>query len=143
MYASSLEPWSVYLTGKQGQAPDPFWDPLRFVTRAAHDRGLELHAWFNPFRASFINNIIEYDEIHVTQSDMVVSYGQYMWMDPGNPDAVAHSMNIILDVLNRYDVDGIHLDDYFYPYPNQPFWNLATGISGWDSRIKSIRGTIC
>jgi uncharacterized lipoprotein YddW (UPF0748 family) len=154
VYASSLEPWSVYLTGKQGRAPDPFWDPLQFAVRAAHDRGLELHAWFNPFRASFDDSVVDFDKQHVSQSDMVAHYGPYIWMDPGNPDAVAHSINIIVDVLNRYDLDGIHLDDYFYPYPvtdengdNVPFpddssWQAsggeASGISRADWRRQNV-----
>lgn len=117
MYASALEPWSIFLTGQQGKAPEPYYDPLQFAIEEAHLRGLELHAWFNPFRASFGNSVAEYDSSHVALSGMVVRYGRHLWLDPGNPDARVHSLKVVLDVVRRYDIDGVHVDDYFYPYP--------------------------
>ena len=116
-YASELEPWSVFLNGKQGRAPDPFYDPLEFAIEEAHARGLELHAWFNPFRANIEGEVEEFAENHVARTEMVVSYGVYSWLDPGNADARLHSLNVAADILNRYDIDGFHMDDYFYPYP--------------------------
>jgi uncharacterized lipoprotein YddW (UPF0748 family) len=117
LYASNLEPWSIYLTGVQGQ--DPGYDPLTFAVQEAHDRGIELHAWFNPFRAGHPTNDGPYDPGHVTERtpDWVLEYGNLLWLDPGIPAARDHSLAVMMDVIRRYDVDGIHLDDYFYPYP--------------------------
>lgn len=118
LYESSLEPWSEFLTGKQGRAPEPYYDPLAFAIEEAHHRGLELHAWFNPFRAwhfaakgNFAKNHIKH-----TNPDLVLEYGRYWWLDPGRPEAREHTLDVILDVVKRYDIDGVHLDDYFYPY---------------------------
>ncbi|WP_432798108.1 glycoside hydrolase family 10 protein [Poriferisphaera sp. WC338] len=117
-YQSDLEPWSYYLTGKQGQAPKPFYDPLKFAVEEAHKRGIELHAWFNPYRASQEHGKYEYDPSHIykTNPDLVKTYGKKLWMDPGEPEVMKRSMDVFLDVAKRYDVDGIHIDDYFYPY---------------------------
>ena len=119
LYFSPHEPWSSYLTGRQGRAPSPWYDPLEFAVEEAHVRGLELHAWVNPFRAGHPAHSGSYDMTHVSraQPGIVRRYGDYLWLDPGEPAAVDHSMEVILDVVRRYDVDGIHLDDYFYPYP--------------------------
>lgn len=118
LYKSEIEPWSEYLTGKQGQAPEPKYDPLEFAIEEAHRRGLELHAWFNPFRAMHPSSRSELDSTHVyyTKPDVVKEYGRHLWFDPGMEEAHDHSMKVILDVVNRYDIDGVHLDDYFYPY---------------------------
>lgn len=119
LYTSSLEPWSEYLTGRMGQAPNPPWDPLEFVITAAHRRGLELHAWFNPFRALHHTSTSPISEDHVsrTQPGWVHRYGNYLWLDPGDPAARAHSLKVVQDVVRRYDIDAVHFDDYFYPYP--------------------------
>ena len=119
LYASPLEPWSAYLTGQQGEEPDPWYDPLAFAVDAAHARGLELHAWFNPYRAGHPSAIGRMSPTHIARQrpDLVRRYGDYLWLDPGEPDAVDHSLRVVLDVVRRYDVDGVHLDDYFYPYP--------------------------
>ncbi|MDT0632161.1 glycoside hydrolase family 10 protein [Rubrivirga litoralis] len=119
LYFSPYEPWSEVLTGRQGQAPSPWYDPLQFAVDEAHARGLELHAWFNPYRASHPTQRGPRDGQHVSvlRPDLVRTYGDYTWLDPGEPEATDHSMRTILDVVQRYDVDGVHLDDYFYPYP--------------------------
>ena len=119
LYFSALEPWSGYLTGRQGRPPSPWYDPLEFAVDEAHARGLELHAWFNPYRAGHPAGSGPTDVTHVSRQrpDLVRSYGEYLWLDPGEPDAADHSLEVILDVVRRYDVDGVHLDDYFYPYP--------------------------
>lgn len=117
-YKSSLEPWSEFLTGEQGKAPQPFYDPLAFAIEQAHRRGLELHAWFNPFRAwhyAAEGNVAD-NHIRNTKPRLIKKYGRYWWMNPGNPSARKHSMQVILDVARRYQIDGVHLDDYFYPY---------------------------
>ena len=121
LYASRHEPWSEYLTGQMGQAPRPFYDPLEFAIAEAHRRGLELHAWFNPFRArhNTATSAIARNHISQTQPALVFNYGKQMWLDPGQRETHEHSLKVILDVVRRYDVDGIHLDDYFYPYPER------------------------
>jgi len=119
LYTSTLEPWSVYLTGRNGRAPDPDWDPLAFAVAEAHRRGLELHAWFNPYRAKFRGDPGPLSSRHVsrTMPSVVKRYGAYLWMDPGEPSVRAHTTKVIIDVVRRYDIDGVHIDDYFYPYP--------------------------
>ena len=118
-YASPTEPWSEYLTGRQGQAPFPFYDPLAFAIAEAHKRGLELHAWFNPFRAGHPESKSPPASNHITRThpEFVWHYGSQTWLDPGEPAAQARALAVVLDVVKRYDVDGIVLDDYFYPYP--------------------------
>ena len=118
-YVSPYEPWSAYLTGEQGRPPEPFYDPLAFAVEEAHRRGLELHAWFNPYRAFHPTAKGELADDHIsrTHPEVVHQYGDLLWMDPGEPVVVEHSLRVILDVVGRYDIDGVHLDDYFYPYP--------------------------
>jgi uncharacterized lipoprotein YddW (UPF0748 family) len=118
LYDSKIEPWSEYLTGIQGRAPSPYYDPLAFAITEAHKRGLELHAWFNPFRAHHFQAVspIAPNHISKTQPQMVRGYSKYLWLDPGDPAVRAYTVRVVLDVVKRYDVDGIHFDDYFYPY---------------------------
>lgn len=119
LYDSELEPWSEYLTGAQGRPPEPLYDPLAFAVAEAHRRGLELHAWFNPFRARHPSATTPEAPLHLsrTHPELVLRYGTHLWMDPGEPEVRAHSIQVILDVVRRYDIDGVHIDDYFYPYP--------------------------
>lgn len=119
LYASKIEPWSEYLTGEQGKAPDPFWDPLEFAVREAHKRGLELHAWFNPYRAKQPGAKVPLAKTHIarTNPSLVKKYKDYLWMDPGEKAVRDRTVRVVLDVVKRYDIDGVHLDDYFYPYP--------------------------
>lgn len=117
LYDSRLEPWSYYLTGESGKAPDPFYDPLTMWVDEAHRRGIEIHAWLNPYRARFGTNEVAASHVSRTRPDLVKTYGRYLWLDPGEPDAAAHSLAVFADVVNRYDIDGVHMDDYFYPYP--------------------------
>ncbi len=118
MYASRIEPWSEYLTGTMGRAPQPFYDPLAFAVAEAHKRGLELHAWFNPYRARVLASGSPASAGHVSkrQPQLVRQYGRYLWLDPGEKEVQDYSLSVIMDVVKRYDVDGIHFDDYFYPY---------------------------
>jgi uncharacterized lipoprotein YddW (UPF0748 family) len=155
MYASKFEPWSEYLTGKMGQAPVPFYDPLEFAIAEAHKRGLELHAWFNPYRAHHFKAVSPISANHVsrTRPGLVREYGRYLWLDPGEPDVQDYSLNVVLDVVKRYDVDGIHFDDYFYPYeekdsqgrdldfPDDASWKkfgTASGLSRDDWRRENV-----
>ncbi|MBL8813896.1 MAG: family 10 glycosylhydrolase [Planctomycetaceae bacterium] len=117
LYDSTLEPWSYYLTGESGKAPSPYYDPLTMWVEEAHRRGIEIHAWLNPYRARFGNNEVADLHISKTRPDLVKPYGRYLWLDPGEPDAATHSLAVFADVVKRYDIDGVHMDDYFYPYP--------------------------
>ncbi len=121
LYSSAFEPWSEYLTGEQGKAPDPFYDPLEFAVEEAHRRGLELHAWINPFRVKHSTAKSNLAENHLSKTNphLVHEYGRHLWMDPGHPESHNWSMKIIRDIVHRYDVDAIHIDDYFYPYPER------------------------
>ncbi len=129
LYPSALEPWSEYLTGEQGRAPEAGWDPLAFWVEQAHRRGLELHAWFNPYRARHSSAKTPLSALHLAlrQPALVKRYGDMLWMDPGEPAAAAQTLAVVADVVRRYDIDGVHIDDYFYPYPvaqngiDQPF----------------------
>ncbi len=120
-YASSIEPWSEYLTGRMGQPPEPFYDPLAFAIQEAHSRGLELHAWFNPYRARYSSHrsVASADHISRTNPNLVVPYGSYQWMDPGEELVRRRTIEVIRDVVKRYDIDGVAIDDYFYPYLEQ------------------------
>ncbi|MEX0907795.1 MAG: family 10 glycosylhydrolase, partial [Gemmatimonadota bacterium] len=129
----------------------PYWDPLQFAIEEAHARGLELHAWFNPFRAGFVAKRTPLAEAHVSKRrpDLVRRYGTHYWLDPGEPDARRLAIDVVTDVVRRYDVDAVHLDDYFYPYqerdargrlipfPDDATWRehgVTTGLSRADWR---------
>ncbi len=118
LYASNLEPWSEFLTGTLGKAPSPLYDPLELAVREAHARGLELHAWINPYRAHQPSATSPIPANHIMKSrpDLAKRYGKHYWLNPTNPDVLDHTIRVIVDIVRRYDIDGIHLDDYFYPY---------------------------
>ncbi|HUQ79843.1 MAG TPA: family 10 glycosylhydrolase, partial [Gemmatimonadaceae bacterium] len=118
VYRSALEPWGAMLSGTQGG--DPGYDPLAFAVQEAHARGLELHAWINPFRAGNASDTttrLAANHLFRTRRDLLRVYGSMLWLDPGEPDVHDHVMRVIADIVQRYDIDGIHADDYFYPYP--------------------------
>ncbi len=116
LYRSTIEPWSRFLTGRQGG--DPGFDPLYFLVGEAHRRGIEVHAWFNPYRAkSSASSTAVAPHISVTNPEAVVTYGSAVWMDPSRTVVQERLINVIRDVVTRYDIDGVHFDDYFYPYP--------------------------
>jgi len=121
LYASRIEPWSEYLAGRMGQPPSPFYDPLAFAVEEAHQRGLELHAWFNPYRARHTAALspVSLDHISRTRPHLVKTYGKSLWLDPGAREVQEHSLSVVKDVVQRYDIDGVHFDDYFYPYPEK------------------------
>jgi uncharacterized lipoprotein YddW (UPF0748 family) len=117
-FDSPYEPWSQFLTGRQGRAPEPPWDPLAFAVEQAHKRGLEVHAWFNPYRAAYSRDtLIASTHISRTRPSLVHPYARFLWMDPGDPEVRRRAVRVVVDVAKRYDVDGVHIDDYFYPYP--------------------------
>ncbi|MGB8193127.1 MAG: family 10 glycosylhydrolase [Chitinophagaceae bacterium] len=117
-YPSPLEPWSEYLTGKQGRPPGSYYDALQFMIEETHKRGMEFHAWCNPYRAEFAVGRSSIAPTHITRlhPEWFVTYGNTRYFDPGNKDAQQFVVNVIRDVVNRYEVDAIHFDDYFYPY---------------------------
>ncbi|MFT3902975.1 MAG: family 10 glycosylhydrolase [Niabella sp.] len=118
-FPSPYEPWSQWLTGQQGRAPVPFYDPLAFMIQEAHKRGMEFHAWLNPYRAEFAvgKSSIAADNLIRKRPDWFLTYGTTRYFDPSNKEVQAHVVNVIRDIVRRYDVDAIHMDDYFYPYP--------------------------
>ena len=117
-YPSPYEPWSEWLTGRQGVPPSPYYDPLEFMIAETHKRGMEFHAWMNPYRAEFNIGRSSIAPTHITRihPEWFLTYGDKRYFDPGNKDAQQYVTNIVKDVVSRYAVDGIHFDDYFYPY---------------------------
>jgi uncharacterized lipoprotein YddW (UPF0748 family) len=118
LYPSQYEPWSEYLTGKQGLPPNPYYDPLEFMVTETHKRGMEFHAWLNPYRAVF--NIFKSSVApsHLTKihPEWFVVYGDKKYFNPGLPAVREHTVRVVTDLVARYDLDAIHMDDYFYPY---------------------------
>ena len=118
LYESKLEPWSKFLTGEQGRAPQPYWDPLQWMIDECHKRGMELHAWINPYRAKTKNTtILANNHIAVTHPERVFAYDGLFILNPGIPENRDYICDVVSDIVSRYDVDGLHIDDYFYPYP--------------------------
>lgn len=121
MYASTIEPWSYYLTGAQGVAPNPFWDPMQFAIEESRKRGMEFHAWFNPYRAVAntanlsSTTLISNQHVARTHPEWMLTVGTVQILNPGLPEVRDYLTDVIMDVLTRYDIDGIHFDDYFYP----------------------------
>jgi uncharacterized lipoprotein YddW (UPF0748 family) len=120
LYPSDLEPWSYFLTGQQGKAPDPYYDPLEFWVTEAHNRELELHVWLNPYRAHHKDGKEISDQSIVKKHPELAIYLKegYWWMDPAQKGTQDHSTAVVMDIVKRYDIDGVHFDDYFYPYPS-------------------------
>lgn len=119
LFQSELEPWSQWLTGTQGKAPDPFYDPLDFTIRESRKRGLNIHLWLNPYRAEIdtARNALAPDHPVRKNPEWFVSYGRLTWFNPGIPQTRNHVARVVADLVRRYDMDAIHFDDYFYPYP--------------------------
>ena len=118
LYQSNIEPWSRFLTGKQGVAPSPYWDPLQWMVTECHKRGMELHAWINPYRAK-TKTTHELDSRHVAvrHPEWVFEYDDQYILNPAIPECRNFICHVVGDIVRRYDVDGLHIDDYFYPYP--------------------------
>lgn len=157
IYPSTLEPWTEYLSGEQGKPPDPAYDPLQTWITEAHQRGIELHAWLNPYRArhSTAKSALATGHIANTHPEAVKTYGDQLWMDPAEPVAVQRTLDVVADIVRRYDVDGIHIDDYFYPYPvtapgataeadfpDEPAWQRYTAAGGQGTRADWRRGQV-
>lgn len=151
-YPSTLEPWSEWLTGQQGLAPNPYYDPLEFMIKETHKRGMEFHAWFNPYRAVFNVRTSSVSSSHVTKlfPQWFLTYGDKKYFDPGIPEVRQHVNRVIKDVVSRYDLDAIHFDDYFYPYrisgkefPDQnSYAKFGKGLSKDDWRRSNVDSII-
>ena len=117
-YPSALEPWSHWLTGKQGMKPNPYYDPLQFVIDEAHKRCIEVHVWLNPYRVTNSEklDVLSKDHLYYKNKDLFVKYGGKHYFDPGLDETRDFLNRVVEDVVERYDVDAIHFDDYFYPY---------------------------
>ncbi|MGE5499083.1 MAG: family 10 glycosylhydrolase [Syntrophothermus sp.] len=129
IYKSPFEPWSQYLTGSQGSAPsDPNYDPLQFAVQEAHKRGMELHAWLNPYRVLLSGDdpsSVASNNVMVKHPDWIIKCNgsEYRFLNPGLPQVRQYLLSVIMDIVRRYDVDGIHFDDYFYPYTEYGTFN--------------------
>src|SRR5574344_280733 len=163
-YKSKLEPWSRYITGQQGVAPKPSWDPLEFMVKECHKRGMELHAWFNPYRVASNDQQIKTlakSHLYYKKPYLFVKYGRLLVFDPGEPEAREWIIKVISDVVKRYDIDAVHFDDYFYPPDGHvlvmhdtlgmhdrkvpPFVTkyadmFDAGVAGVKAYIKSVKG---
>ena len=118
LYESAIEPWSRFLTGQQGTAPSPYWDPLQWMITECHRRGMELHAWINPFRAKTkVTHQLAGNNIAIKRPDLVFAYDGLYILNPAKQENRDYICRVAADIIRRYDVDGLHIDDYFYPYP--------------------------
>lgn len=141
LYQSSYEPWSRFLTGEQGVVPTPFWDPLQWMIDQCHTRGMELHAWINPYRAKTKNtNRLSATHVARQHPSWVFEYDNQLILNPGLPECREYIYNVVKDIVSRYDIDGLHIDDYFYPYPvagqtigdNQTYQRYGRGFAKID-----------
>ena len=140
LYQSSIEPWSDWLTGTMGRSPG--YDPLQFALQEAHARGIEVHAWFNPFRAlASAKRSASADHVTRRHPDWIRRYEDKVWLDPGLPQVRSYSTKVIMDVVSRYDIDGVHIDDYFYPYPKSPKPGVSTAFPDSATYKKYGRGS--
>jgi uncharacterized lipoprotein YddW (UPF0748 family) len=159
LYESNIEPWSRFLTGQQGMAPSPYWDPLQWIIAECHRRGMELHAWINPFRAKTkVTHQLAANNIVNRRPDLVFPYDGLYILNPAKQENRDYICRVAADIIRRYDVDGFHIDDYFYPYPapdcqipdQQDFASDSKGFSNindWrrhnvDLFIKQLHDTI-
>lgn len=152
-YQSELEPWSYFLTGQAGRAPQPFYDPLEFWITEAHKRGMELHVWLNPYRAHHTTGgtLNSSSMVRRMPAEIVKLRNGTYWYDPSNPKTQDHVSAVVRDLVKRYDLDGVHFDDYFYPYreynggrdfPDNETWNVYKNSGGTLSRADWRRGNV-
>ena len=146
-YESGIEPWSRHLTGEAGVAPSPLWDPLQFIIGEAHARGMELHAWLNPYRVTTAaNERLPKGHIYHKHPERFVRYGGLVYFDPALQENRDHIVRVVTDIVARYDVDAIHIDDYFYPYPkngakfpdDKSYSKYGGGMKRGDWRRKNV-----
>ncbi|SDM03794.1 Uncharacterized lipoprotein YddW, UPF0748 family [Daejeonella rubra] len=139
-YGRGSELWSQFLTGKQGVVPDPYWDPLDFAITEAHKRGMELHAWLNPYRATndLVDTNTSVNHIKRKHPEWFFDYGKQAYFNPGLPEVRNYITQIVMNVVRNYDVDGIHFDDYFYPYPERKSLPDSNTFAQYGQDFKSI-----
>lgn len=117
-YSSSIEPWSRFLTGRQGQAPSPEWDPMQFMIQLCHQHAMEFHAWINPYRMSASKTLqLAQNHLYYQHPEWFVRFDDKLYLNPGLPECRSYVREVVRDIVARYDIDAIHIDDYFYPYP--------------------------
>lgn len=146
MYISEIEPWTTYLTGKRGKAPNPMWDPMEYAIEEAHKRGMEFHAWLNPYRVTAGAETLPADHISNKFPERFFRYDSKLFFDPAYQENRDYICLVIEDILDRYDVDAIHIDDYFYPYPakgaaipdNKSYAQYGKGMDRGDWRRKNV-----
>ena len=148
-YDSKIEPWSQWLTGEQGKAPEPYWDPLEFMIKECHKKNIEFHAWINPFRAVSHIDFSSVCKQHISKREKkwCFKYANTVYLDPGIPEVRDYIVSVVRDIVTRYDIDGIHFDDYFYPYEtgnefiddnNSYFYYNEEGLDKDDWRRENI-----
>lgn len=147
LYASPHEPWSRFLTGTQGKAPSPYWDPMSFMIDQCHQRGMEFHAWINPYRAKTnLSTKLAPGHIYHQHPEYFIEYDNKLFFDPALAENRAHICRIVKDIVERYDIDAIHIDDYFYPYPAGGSYpddqSFARYGAGFDSRADWRRNNV-
>ena len=129
-FPSQIEPWSQWLSGKQGTKPSPFYDPLQFIITEAHKRCIDVHAWLNPYRVTNTDNIeqLSKDHLYFKNRDLFLKYGGKTYFNPGLDETREYLNRVVTEIVERYDIDAIHFDDYFYPYRinNEEFPDEAT-----------------
>jgi uncharacterized lipoprotein YddW (UPF0748 family) len=142
LYKSAIEPWSEFLTGEMGRPQD--FDPLEFVIAQAHKRGILVHAWFNPYRAYHpAATTVSSNHISKQRPDLVRQYGKFLWLDPSDDEVKKYSLSVVLDVVRRYDIDGVHFDDYFYPYAEKDAAGKKIDFpddKNWNAYLKWFNG---
>ena len=151
-YPSQYEPWSEWLTGHQGRPPAPYYDPLAFMIEEVHKRGMEFHAWCNPYRAEFAINKSSISPTHITRlhPEWFLTYGTTRYFDPGNKEVQQYVVQVIRDIVSRYPIDALHFDDYFYPYripgrefpDDSSFARYGSGMSREDWRRSNVDSII-
>lgn len=147
VYKSELEPWSSWLTGKRGKAPSPMWDPMEYAIAEAHKRGMEFHAWLNPYRVtSTAKEVLPADHISNRHPERFFRYNGQILFNPAYQENRDYICEVVTDIVKRYDVDGIHIDDYFYPYPaagqalpdDESYARFGNGMSRGDWRRHNV-----
>lgn len=148
LYISDIEPWSKWLTGKRGKAPSEIWDPLKYITEEAHKRGMELHAWLNPYRVtSDAKEVLPADHLYNKHPERFFRFDNKIFFDPAYQENRDYISQVIADIVTRYDIDAIHLDDYFYPYPSgkvkfdcdgASYAKFGNGMNKGDWRRKNV-----
>lgn len=152
LYESRIEPWSRYLTGQQGNTPVPYWDPLEWMVQECHKRGMEIHAWINPFRAKTKGTkLLAGTHPYFRNPKNFFEYDGLILFDPGIPENRNYICQVACDIARRYDIDGLHIDDYFYPYPtpgiaipdDDSYAKYGNSMDRHDWRRKNVNDFIC